>query len=1221
MIKKLAIAALLTVLMIVGTISPAFAASATVSTSMQGSNVTITVNDGDDTFTEVVQYQKNATQTYDVEGYTVQIEYNGSGVKKATIVSTPSAAPGPNSSNPPEPKPGVAIDGSDMTWNANDQATAAASFVQSNSKDKALPSTALQPGPSNKSDASGDKIPSNAHSGDYPGLYFYWNDKQKDDGILKVDPAIFDLFEGGLFYITAKNSDAYWDYQIIPSEGIATSDGYLLFQVPRYFMYTQAGKNGKVEVVNDELKNINMIFIGGQYKDAKLIIEKDWFDEDGIPITDESLIAELNDKLVLSGNYKLGENTITIDNFHDAYFGKKVTVLEGPIAGYEATANPLSAKVKFDDDPIETITFENTKQYAYIEIEKLWDLLPGSVAPEVVFNICDMEDNLVYEGVALGTYQVKEGSYKVVEIEAAGFTADNPDQTIIVEAGKTGIVTFKNTEDRATFTIRKEWEGADELGFNEADLNKLVSFGAYKIGAVNTVKAGSVIKISESFKCLSWVSADGTTRYTISFVAVSVNGEQKAVNSVKFTADKDAEIEVVFTNTVTAEDITASLSVTKEWLSTGDKTVDELNELISFNPGLGTEAGLVPGTAIEGIGEDIDPDDLSWVSLDGKTRYTIVQVGVSVDGVEATSLTIAEKGEHSIVFTNKVVKEDISARMLVVKVWQATGDKSERDLNKMISFKPGLGLRHGLVPGVVIDGIGETVREGQESWVSADGKTRYTIEQVSVLVDGEEATSLTIAEKGSHCIVFTNTVTAEDITASLSVTKEWLSTGDMTEEELNELISFNPGLGQQAGLVPGTVIEGIGETVREGKESWLSSDGKTRYTIEQVSILVDGEEVTSLTIAEKGEHSIVFTNQVVEEHVYAEPEFTVLKEWQDEYGNQIKSVDFTLYQTKGVGSMFYRGSDAITLGESNEAVAGETVVVSEVYPKDLILVQSNPTVNVKVDLDIVTVTNNGVAVEFERDGDSISFVAEGDGDYLITFTNKVYRIDYPTRVTGKIYKGPENYKDTPKDKATGDSTNPGQFFNNKNSPNGRSLDTIYVTIEYFSESLQIERTLEFWYPFMDPPTGSGKYFDVYIDDLEGTGYFHLRLSLYNRSPSRDINNSHGKWYMDLSIELFEFMGHFEGKAPAMVPPVPTGAGFVLPATIPLDVGIVDTEESLIETEATDTEESYIEPEVTEPIEDIEKEDPIIEGLFDIDQAEEDSILEDPIDFAELDESS
>jgi len=57
-------------------------------------NVTIIVNDNGQKTTAVVKYEKNATKEYTVGAYTVKIEYNGSGVKSAKIVSAPVVNPG-----------------------------------------------------------------------------------------------------------------------------------------------------------------------------------------------------------------------------------------------------------------------------------------------------------------------------------------------------------------------------------------------------------------------------------------------------------------------------------------------------------------------------------------------------------------------------------------------------------------------------------------------------------------------------------------------------------------------------------------------------------------------------------------------------------------------------------------------------------------------------------------------------------------------------------------------------------------------------------------------------------------------------------------------------------------------------------------------------------------------------------------------------------------------
>ena len=66
--------------------------AATVSTSMIGSTVNITVKDGGATFSGTGTYTKNGTQIVTFSGYTVALEYNGSGVKSAKITAAP--APG-----------------------------------------------------------------------------------------------------------------------------------------------------------------------------------------------------------------------------------------------------------------------------------------------------------------------------------------------------------------------------------------------------------------------------------------------------------------------------------------------------------------------------------------------------------------------------------------------------------------------------------------------------------------------------------------------------------------------------------------------------------------------------------------------------------------------------------------------------------------------------------------------------------------------------------------------------------------------------------------------------------------------------------------------------------------------------------------------------------------------------------------------------------------------
>jgi len=105
-----------------------------------------------------------------------------------------------------------------------------------------------------RTNASGLKITSNAHSADFPGVYFIWDSKQKDNGYLKVEASKFDDYES--FTLTAKESNTYWDFVIAPADGQKqTADGCYVFYIPK--------ANGN--------KNINMVFLGDWVEKEKKV--------------------------------------------------------------------------------------------------------------------------------------------------------------------------------------------------------------------------------------------------------------------------------------------------------------------------------------------------------------------------------------------------------------------------------------------------------------------------------------------------------------------------------------------------------------------------------------------------------------------------------------------------------------------------------------------------------------------------------------------------------------------------------------------------------------------------------------------------------------------------------------------------------------------------------------------------------------------------------------
>jgi hypothetical protein len=149
-------------------------------------------------------------------------------------------------------------------------------------------------------------------------LYFYWDDKQKYDGVLLVNESVFNYFVDGKFTLTAKNANMYYGYEITPDAAYLI-DGVYAYGIPKEIQFV--GKNGKIE--KDNLKNINMVFIDGNYKIASVELIKLWnIKGNNIPCDN------LTNALVEFTGLKLGTNKIKIEKYEDAVYGKRITVAE-----------------------------------------------------------------------------------------------------------------------------------------------------------------------------------------------------------------------------------------------------------------------------------------------------------------------------------------------------------------------------------------------------------------------------------------------------------------------------------------------------------------------------------------------------------------------------------------------------------------------------------------------------------------------------------------------------------------------------------------------------------------------------------------------------------------------------------------------------------------------------------------------------------------------------
>ncbi|MCL2477209.1 hypothetical protein [Candidatus Bathycorpusculum sp.] len=275
-----------------------------------------------------------------------------------------------------------------------------------------------------RGNSAGDKISSNAHSGDYPGVYFRWDEKQKCPGVFLVADWVFDLFEGETFDLTAKNSNSYYKYTISRTTGLeykvnGVGTGVYVYGIPKDVM----AKDNKGNDKPDQLKNINMVFIDGNYKSAYFTIEKVWKDENGNIVTgDNSLVSFKENKA-----WTVDETIeVKITDYVTAIKGKKVTITENPIAGFTTEENPQSITVRYDDDPQQVVTFINQKQWAKIILEKVWLNVAGEEIAQpaglsAVFNIVGASFSTSKLGVGVGTYEVKEGRYVITEKDIPGY--------------------------------------------------------------------------------------------------------------------------------------------------------------------------------------------------------------------------------------------------------------------------------------------------------------------------------------------------------------------------------------------------------------------------------------------------------------------------------------------------------------------------------------------------------------------------------------------------------------------------------------------------------------------------------------------------------------------------------------------------------------------------------------------------------------------------------
>ena len=170
------------------------------------------------------------------------------------------------------------------------------------------------------------KISSNGYVPECKGIYFRWDDKNKNKtvgGILFVMPWVFDMVEDGEFDVEVKNSsDYYGSYQI----STETAVPYPNADAPEFYYVAFAKEAQNSKGKTEGVKNINMIFLKASWKvlDATVNIYKEWIEADD---------NADNDTVAFTKGFVLGENLVGFESMAEG----KVTFSETEtgLVGYQ----------------------------------------------------------------------------------------------------------------------------------------------------------------------------------------------------------------------------------------------------------------------------------------------------------------------------------------------------------------------------------------------------------------------------------------------------------------------------------------------------------------------------------------------------------------------------------------------------------------------------------------------------------------------------------------------------------------------------------------------------------------------------------------------------------------------------------------------------------------------------------------------------------------------
>ena len=324
-----------------------------------------------------------------------------------------------------------------------------------------------------RGNASGDKITSNAHSADFDGIYFFWDSKQKDDGILKVSDKYFDVFD--TFVLTVKDASKYLDFTVgVQPDQKMTSDGYWTFNIPRGLFND---KNINMVFLNDWVKNWNFIIGGNSDPDPiesksivfekkvfteygnKLVTDIDWTEK---PYSDWTFDIMDGDEPIAKGLRINADGKIvcTSELIKD---GVEYTIVEH-LNGWESKY--LEGSLKIESAEMKNITILSRASTNVVELDDMYYM----INPEAPVNFKNMwNDNLLAADPVLFN--------TLMGIEKNGVNAkwvwDGEYKDTLAAYGITG---SRATIDTETFTIPNDYELPESAVFYYACDNAAVVF-------------------------------------------------------------------------------------------------------------------------------------------------------------------------------------------------------------------------------------------------------------------------------------------------------------------------------------------------------------------------------------------------------------------------------------------------------------------------------------------------------------------------------------------------------------------------------------------------------------------------------------------------------------------------------------------------------------------------------------------------------------------------